>query len=54
MINDAFNHNMYAKYFIDHPNIPIELKSAMQNIGATQSILIRLDESLGSSVFVLF
>lgn len=53
-IDAAFNHNMYAAFTIDHPHLPKELNIAMQQMGANQSILIRLDEAFGSAVFVLF
>jgi nitrogen-specific signal transduction histidine kinase len=53
-IASAFNNNMYVTFTMGHRHLPKELKIVMQKTGATQSILIRLDEAFGSPVFVLF
>ena len=45
---------MFVKYSITHEKIPHELELTMKNIGATEAILIRLNESANSSIFVLF
>ena len=54
IINNDFNDNMFVKYSIIHEKIPHELELTMKNIGATEAILIRLNESANSSIFVLF
>ena len=54
VLDHGLKDNMYIKYTINQANVPVELQTAMQSIGAIQALLIRLNESKGSSIFVLF
>ncbi len=54
VIDQALKDNMYTKFSLSHPNTPIEFQTVMKNVGVNHLFLIRLSESSGSSIFVLF
>ncbi len=54
VIESALKDNMYVKYSLTQSDTPTEFQHVMTNIGVNHLLLIRLSESSGSSIFVLF